>query len=174
MARAVEADIKGHSIRFEYEREIEQSMRWVLLRLWPLGGPGRKARRYCLLAEEVTERKRSEQELARRNRELTALYGVNSLVTQSRGYRRMLRRLRDLLGEVTGNPGALFLASRATGRGRLRTSWGLSKESERRLVRAVSGIKLGLEARGTGRRHGRGWGCGGGVFDCGGGAGSGW
>ncbi len=141
--RAREADENVHGVSFEYEREIGEVTRWVFMRLSPLGRFGGGSRRYCIVVEEVTERKRSERELARRNRELTILNAVNGLVASARTYGSLVRRLSGLLSDAIGNPGALFVATRAAGLARPRVRWGLSAESERRLVRAVSRIKPG-------------------------------
>jgi PAS domain S-box-containing protein len=94
--------------------------------------------RYQGFVLDVTEKKRSEDEMRRRNRELNALNAMAVIATQSFDLDEILNlTLRQVLSLFGAETGSVYLAAEPDGTYRRRAGWGPRSEARVRMAEAV-------------------------------------
>ena len=102
-------------------------------------GTAELLRTNALLERQIDERMRAEEELRRRNRELTVLNAVASTLSSSLELPRLVDSLAGLLATELGiSGGALYRYEREEREFALRAAWGLPAEVEERMRRLPS------------------------------------
>ena len=114
--------------------------------------------RYQGFVLDITEKKRSEDEMRRRNRELNALNALAVIATQSFDLDEILNlTLRQVVSLFGGETGSIYLAKEPEGTYRRRAGWGPRNEKRGRAseVRFPSGLgDLVMRSRGRGYNPG--------------------
>ncbi len=89
--------------------------------------------RYQGFVLDITEKKRSEDEMRRRNRELNALNAMAVIATQSFDLDEILNlTLRQVVSLFGADSGSMYLATEAAGTFRRRASWGPKRQTRNR------------------------------------------
>jgi two-component system NtrC family sensor kinase len=100
--------------------------------------------RYQGFVLDITERKRSEDEMRRRNRELNALNAMAVIATQSFDLDEILNlTLRQVISLFGAETGSVYLAVEADGAYRRRAGWGPRSEARVRMAEVVFPEGLG-------------------------------
>ena len=100
--------------------------------------------RYQGFVLDITERKRSEDEMRRRNRELNALNAMAVIATQSFDLDEILNlTLRQVISLFGAETGSVYLAVEADGAYRRRAGWGPRSEARVRMAEVVFSEGLG-------------------------------
>jgi len=100
--------------------------------------------RYQGFVLDITEKKRSEDEMRRRNRELNALNAMAVIATQSFDLDEILNlTLRQVVSLFGADTGSVYLAAEAEGAFRRRAGWGPRSEARARMADAVFPEGLG-------------------------------
>ena len=100
--------------------------------------------RYQGLVLDVTEKKRSEDEMRRRNRELNALNAMAVIATQSFDLDEILNlTLRQVISLFGAETGSVYLAAEPEGTYRRRAGWGPRSEARVRMSEVVFPEGLG-------------------------------
>ena len=90
--------------------------------------------RYQGFVLDITEKKRSEDEMRRRNRELNALNALAVIATQSFDLDEILNlTLRQVVSLFAAETGSVYLAGEPEGTYRRRASWGPRSEARGRM-----------------------------------------
>ena len=101
------------------------------------GADGR-IERYQGFMLDITEKKRSEDEMRRRNRELNALNAMAVIATQSFDLDEILNlTLRQVISLFGAETGSVYLATEPDGTFRRRAGWGPRSEARVRMAEAV-------------------------------------
>ena len=101
-------------------------------------GAGGGVERYQGFMLDVTEKKRSEDEMRRRNRELNALNAMAVIATQSFDLDEILNlTLRQVISLFGAETGSVYLATEPDGTFRRRAGWGPRSEARVRMAEAV-------------------------------------
>jgi PAS domain S-box-containing protein len=99
----------GHSETIEYPLQLGNARRWFLTRITPIAGADGVHRTVCVLARDITERKRSEQRLA-------AQYAVTRVLAEAETLAAAAPRLLAAIGEsLEWKWGALWVVERQAG-----------------------------------------------------------
>ena len=100
--------------------------------------------RYQGFVLDITERKRSEDEMRRRNRELNALNAMAVIATQSFDLDEILNlTLRQVISLFGAETGSVYLAAEPEGTYRRRAGWGPRSEARVRMAEVVFPEGLG-------------------------------
>ncbi len=100
--------------------------------------------RYQGFVLDVTEKKRSEDEMRRRNRELNALNAMAVIATQSFDLDEILNlTLRQVISLFGAETGSVYLAAEPEGTYRRRAGWGPRSEARVRMAEVVFAEGLG-------------------------------
>jgi len=100
--------------------------------------PGGNIERYQGFVLDITEKKRSEDEMRRRNRELNALNAMAVIATQSFDLDEILNlTLRQVISLFGAETGSVYLASEPDGTFRRRAGWGPRSEARVRMAEVV-------------------------------------
>jgi two-component system NtrC family sensor kinase len=100
--------------------------------------------RYQGFVLDITEKKRSEDEMRRRNRELNALNAMAIIATQSFDLDEILNlTLRQVISLFGAETGSVYLAVEPDGTYRRRAAWGQRSEARVRMAEAVFPEGLG-------------------------------
>ena len=100
--------------------------------------------RYQGFVLDITEKKRSEDEMRRRNRELNALNALAVIATQSFDLDEILNlTLRQIISLFGAETGSVYLATGADGGYRRRAGWGPRSEARVRMAEVVFPEGLG-------------------------------
>jgi PAS domain S-box-containing protein len=100
--------------------------------------------RYQGFVLDITEKKRSEDEMRRRNRELNALNAMAVIATQSFDLDEILNlTLRQVISLFAADTGCVYLAAEPEGTYRRRAGWGPRSESRVRMAEVVFPEGLG-------------------------------
>jgi len=100
--------------------------------------------RYQGFVLDITERKRSEDEMRRRNRELNALNAMAVIATQSFDLDEILNlTLRQVISLFGAETGSVYLAAEPDGTYRRRAGWGPRSEARVRMAEVVFPEGLG-------------------------------
>ncbi len=103
-----------------------------------------KIERYQGFVLDVTEKKRSEDEMRRRNRELNALNAMAIIATQSFDLDEILNlTLRQVISLFGAETGSVYLATEPEGTFRRRAGWGPRSEARVRMAEVVFPEGLG-------------------------------
>ena len=106
--------------------------------------PDGNIERYQGFVLDITERKRSEDEMRRRNRELNALNAMAVIATQSFDLDEILNlTLRQVISLFGAETGSVYLAVEADGAYRRRAGWGPRSEARVRMAEVVFPEGLG-------------------------------
>src|SRR6202521_1401954 len=105
---------------------------------------GGQIERYQGFVLDITEKKRSEDEMRRRNRELNALNAMAVIATQSFDLDEILNlTLRQVISLFGAEPGSVYLAAEPEGPSRRRAGWGPRSEARVRMAEVVFPEGLG-------------------------------
>ena len=100
--------------------------------------------RYQVFVLDITEKKRSEDEMRRRNRELNALNAMAVIATQSFDLDEILNlTLRQVISLFGAETGSVYLAAEPAGTYRRRAGWGPRSEARVRMAEVVFPEGLG-------------------------------
>jgi PAS domain S-box-containing protein len=100
--------------------------------------------RYQGFVLDITEKKRSEDEMRRRNRELNALNAMAVIATQSFDLDEILNlTLRQVISLFAAETGSVYLAAEPEGTYRRRAGWGPRSEARLRMAEVVFAEGLG-------------------------------
>jgi two-component system NtrC family sensor kinase len=106
--------------------------------------PSGEIERYQGFALDITEKKRSEDEMRRRNRELNALNAMAVIATQSFDLDEILNlTLRQVISLFGAETGSVYLAAEPDGTFRRRAGWGPRSEARVRMAEVVFPEGLG-------------------------------
>jgi PAS domain S-box-containing protein len=105
---------------------------------------GGQIERYQGFVLDITEKKRSEDEMRRRNRELNALNAMAVIATQSFDLDEILNlTLRQVISLFGAETGSVYLAAEPEGTYRRRAGWGPRSEARVRMAEVVFAEGLG-------------------------------
>ena len=105
---------------------------------------GGRIERYQGFVLDITEKKRSEDEMRRRNRELNALNAMAVIATQSFDLDEILNlTLRQVVSLFGAETGSVYLAAEPEGTYRRRAGWGPRSEARVRMAEVVFSEGLG-------------------------------
>src|SRR6202171_5923197 len=105
---------------------------------------GGQIERYQGFVLDITEKKRSEDEMRRRNRELNALNAMAVIATQSFDLEEILNlTLRQVISLFGAETGSVYLAAEPEGTYRRRAGWGPRSEARVRMAEVVFPEGLG-------------------------------
>jgi len=100
--------------------------------------PGGQIERYQGFVLDITEKKRSEDEMRRRNRELNALNAMAVIATQSFDLDEILNlTLRQVISLFGAETGSVYLSAGLDGTYRRRAGWGPRSEARMRMSEAA-------------------------------------
>src|ERR1039458_6882752 len=106
--------------------------------------PDGNIERYQGFVLDITERKRSEDEMRRRNRELNALNAMAVIATQSFDLDEILNlTLRQVISLFGAETGSVYLAAEPEGTYRRRAGWGPRSEARVRMAEVIFPEGLG-------------------------------
>ena len=146
-SEAFRKEIEAHNYVRNFEitvRRKDGTLLTVAQSCFATRDPYGNIERYQGFVLDITERKRSEDEMRRRNRELNALNAMAVIATQSFDLDEILNlTLRQVISLFGAETGSVYLAVEADGAYRRRAGWGPRSEARVRMAEAVFPEGLG-------------------------------
>ena len=144
---AFRKEIEGHNYVRNFEitvRRKDGTLLTVAQSCFATRDPNGQVERYQGFVLDITEKKRSEDEMRRRNRELNALNAMAVIATQSFDLDEILNlTLRQVLSLFGAETGSVYLAAEPEGTFRRRAGWGPRSEARVRMAEVVFPEGLG-------------------------------
>jgi PAS domain S-box-containing protein len=135
---AFRKELEAHNYVRNFEitvRRKDATMLTVALSCFATRDAGGHIQRYQGFVLDITEKKRSEDEMRRRNRELNALNAMAVIATQSFDLDEILNlTLRQVVSLFGAETGSVYLAAGAEGTYRRRAGWGPRSEARVRMA----------------------------------------
>ncbi|HYW40430.1 MAG TPA: GAF domain-containing protein [Terriglobales bacterium] len=144
---AFRKEIEAHNYVRNFEitvRRKDGTLLTVAQSCFATRDPGGYIERYQGFVLDITEKKRSEDEMRRRNRELNALNAMAVIATQSFDLDEILNlTLRQVISLFGAETGSVYLAAEPDGTYRRRAGWGPRSEARVRMAEVVFPEGLG-------------------------------
>jgi len=144
---AFRKEIEAHNYVRNFEitaRRKDGTLLTVAQSCFATRDPGGNIERYQGFVLDITEKKRSEDEMRRRNRELNALNAMAVIATQSFDLDEILNlTLRQAISLFGAETGSVYLAAEPEGTYRRRAGWGPRSEARVRMAEVVFPEGLG-------------------------------
>ncbi len=144
---AFRKEIEGHNYVRNFEitvRRKDGTLLTVAQSCFATRDQNGQVERYQGFVLDITEKKRSEDEMRRRNRELNALNAMAVIATQSFDLDEILNlTLRQVLSLFGAETGSVYLAAEPEGTFRRRAGWGPRSEARVRMAEVVFPEGLG-------------------------------
>src|ERR1039458_608705 len=144
---AFREEIEAHNYVRNFEitvRRKDGTLLTVAQSCFATRDPGGYIERYQGFVLDITEKKRSEDEMRRRNRELNALNAMAVIATQSFDLDEILNlTLRQVLSLFGAETGSVYLAAEPEGTYRRRAGWGPRSEARVRMAEVIFPEGLG-------------------------------
>jgi two-component system NtrC family sensor kinase len=138
---AFRKEIEAHNYVRNFEitvRRKDGTLLTVAQSCFATRGAGGNIERYQGFVLDITEKKRSEDEMRRRNRELNALNAMAVIATQSFDLDEILNlTLRQVISLFGAETGSVYLAAEPEGTYRRRAGWGPRSEARVRMAEVV-------------------------------------
>ncbi len=144
---AFRKEIEAHNYVRNFEitvRRKDGTLLTVAQSCFATRDPGGHIERYQGFVLDITEKKRSEDEMRRRNRELNALNAMAVIATQSFDLDEILNlTLRQVISLFGSETGSVYLAAEPDGTYRRRAGWGPRSEARVRMAEVIFPEGLG-------------------------------
>jgi PAS domain S-box-containing protein len=144
---AFRKEIEAHNYVRSFEitvRRKDGTLLTVAQSCFATRDPGGYIERYQGFVLDITEKKRSEDEMRRRNRELNALNAMAVIATQSFDLDEILNlTLRQVISLFGAEAGSVYLAAEPDGTYRRRAGWGPRSEARVRMAEVIFPEGLG-------------------------------
>jgi PAS domain S-box-containing protein len=144
---AFRRELEAHNYVRNFEmtvRRKDAALLTVALSCFATRDLGGRIERYQGFVLDITEKKRSEDEMRRRNRELNALNAMAVIATQSFDLDEILNlTLRQVISLFGAETGSVYLAAEPEGTFRRRAGWGPRSEARVRMAEVIFPEGLG-------------------------------